>query len=192
MASGFGGPDVISDEAFGGEPGPVRRRHRTLRRADTARVATPWGLTPRHGSTSRWTAQWDKRARSYPPVVSPRTRVVALVALAAVAAAGTAVGGALLQERAGRGADGEAHGQTATTSRRGEPPALELAVIDRDDPEARALRAAERLYEEGRTREARRRFEALLRRNPGSVEAAVGAAMSAGSSRETPEAPSRA
>ena len=115
---------------------------------------------------------------SYARTVSPRARVVLLVALAAVGAAGTAVGGALLQERAGRTAQGEAHGQTETARQAGTgPPALELALVDRDDPEARALRAAERLYESGRAEAARRRFAALAQRNPRSLEAAIGAAV---------------
>lgn len=106
--------------------------------------------------------------------VSPRRRVQVLVALVALAFAGVAVAGALIQ---GRATGGEIHGRTATEERRAEPPALELALIDRDDAEARALRTAERLYEEGEAEAARARFEEILARNPSSVEAAVGAAV---------------
>ena len=96
----------------------------------------------------------------------------------AAAAAATAVAGALVQ---GGDTGGAAHGQTTTAAAEREPrePALELAVLDRDDAEARAIRAAERLYETGRRAEARRRFEAVLARAPASVEAAVGAAIAA-------------
>jgi tetratricopeptide (TPR) repeat protein len=104
--------------------------------------------------------------------------VIVIVSAAAVAAAGVAVGGALVQ---GSSTGGEVHGQTATTTadEKPEPPALELALSDRDDREAGALRVAERLYETGRPDEARRRFEALLAANPDSIEAAVGAAITA-------------
>ena len=108
--------------------------------------------------------------------MSPRRRVQAAVGLVALAAAGVAVGGALIQ---GREAGGEVHGRTATEERRAEPPALELALVDRDDGEARALREAERLYEEGQADDARARFEAVLADDPSSVEAAIGAAVAA-------------
>jgi tetratricopeptide (TPR) repeat protein len=108
--------------------------------------------------------------------VSPRSRSQALVGLVAVAAAGVAVGGALVQ---GGETSGEIHGRTATEELRVEPPALELALADRDDEEARALRAAEQLYEEGESEAARARFEAALAANPSSTEAAVGAAVAA-------------
>ena len=107
--------------------------------------------------------------------MSQRARVALVVGVVAVAAAAATVGGALVQ---GRDTGGEVHGQTATTgAERAGPPALELAILDRDDGEARRLRVAERLFEEGRTAEARRRFEALAERNEASVEAAVGAAI---------------
>ena len=107
--------------------------------------------------------------------MAPRTRVALVVGVVSVAAAAGAVGGALVQ---GREAGGEVHGQTATTDgERAGPPALELAILDRDDAEARRLREAERLLEDGRVDEARRRFEALADRNDDSVEAAVGAAI---------------
>ncbi|MDQ3857528.1 MAG: tetratricopeptide repeat protein [Actinomycetota bacterium] len=106
----------------------------------------------------------------------PRSRrAVAVVAAIAALAAGVTVAGALVQ---GADTGGEVHGQTATGEAAGrEPPALELAIVDRDDREARALRTAERLYDEGERRAARRRFEALSAENPNSVEAAVGAAV---------------
>ena len=110
--------------------------------------------------------------------VSPRVRVVVVVSVVAAFAATAAVGGALLQGR-GERTGGEAHGQTETRAPRtgGEPPALELAILARGDREARALRAAEATYERGNRRRARRAFEALLRRNPSSVEAAIGVAI---------------
>jgi tetratricopeptide (TPR) repeat protein len=107
--------------------------------------------------------------------MAPRARVALVVGVVSVAAAGATVGGALVQ---GRDTGGEVHGQTATTgAERAGPPALELAILDRDDAEARSLREAERLLEEGRVDEALARFEALAERNEGSVEAAVGAAV---------------
>jgi tetratricopeptide (TPR) repeat protein len=80
------------------------------------------------------------------------------------------VGAALVQEDDDGGAAGEPAGRR--------PPALELSVLG-GDPEARALRAAESAYERGRRAEARHRFEALLQKNPNSLEAAVGAAVAA-------------
>jgi tetratricopeptide (TPR) repeat protein len=107
----------------------------------------------------------------------PRSRAVVVVAAIALVAAGGTVAGALVQ---GGDTGGEVHGRTETgAAPRREPPALELAIVDRDDPEARALRAAERLFDEGDSTEARRRFEALAAANPDSVEAAVGAAVAA-------------
>ncbi len=94
--------------------------------------------------------------------MSARTRVRLVVALIAVVAAGVAVASGLLL-------DGE---ETAA----GEPPPLELGVAS-DQPQARALVAAERAYEGGRTAEARRRFETILGTNPSSIPAAVGAAV---------------
>jgi tetratricopeptide (TPR) repeat protein len=105
--------------------------------------------------------------------VAARARVVLIVALIALAAAGATVAGALLQ---GGDIGGEVHGRTDTAAEpAAERPALELAVIDRDDAEARALRAAERLYETGTPDQALAAFEAVLRRNTGSIEAATGA-----------------
>jgi tetratricopeptide (TPR) repeat protein len=116
-------------------------------------------------------------ARAYTRRVSPRTRVVAIVSIVAAAAAAAVVGGALIQ---GGSAGGEVHGRTATTpERQPERPALELALTDRDDAEARELREAERLYETGDEEAARRRFDRLLAANPSSIEAAIGAAIAA-------------
>jgi tetratricopeptide (TPR) repeat protein len=94
--------------------------------------------------------------------VSARTRVRLVVALIAAVAAGVAVASGLLL-------DGEEHAA-------GQPPSLELGVAP-DQPQARALVAAERAYEGGRTAEARRRFETILGTNPSSIPAAVGAAV---------------
>ncbi|MBW3592204.1 MAG: hypothetical protein KY396_00735 [Actinobacteria bacterium] len=90
-----------------------------------------------------------------------------MVALAAAALAAVAVGGAVIQ---GRGyAQGEAHAPT-------DPPPLELSVFG-SGPAARDLRAGEDAYERGDAREALDRFESAARAQPGSVEAAVGAAI---------------
>jgi tetratricopeptide (TPR) repeat protein len=59
------------------------------------------------------------------------------------------------------------------------PPVLELSVLLGGDSEAQALRAAERSYDSGRTDDARAQFATLLRDHPESLEAAVGAAVSA-------------
>jgi tetratricopeptide (TPR) repeat protein len=107
--------------------------------------------------------------------VSPRTRVTALVAVIAAGAAGVTVAGALIQ---GGETGGEVHGRTETSAaERRERPTLELAMLDRGDREARALRRAERLYETGRAEAARSAFEAVLERNPASIEAEIGAAV---------------
>lgn len=104
--------------------------------------------------------------------MSPRLRAIVVVSAIAVAAAGAAVGGALVQ---GREDGGEVHGRTDTAPPAApEPPVLELAVTD---PAAERLRAAERAYEEGDAARAAELFAAVLREDPGSVEAAVGAAV---------------
>jgi tetratricopeptide (TPR) repeat protein len=97
--------------------------------------------------------------------VSPRTRIRLIVGGFALVAAAVVAGVALI----GRG-DGSP-GQ--------KPPVLELSVLLGDDSEAQALRAAERSYDSGRTDDARAQFAALLRDHPESLEAAVGAAVSA-------------
>jgi tetratricopeptide (TPR) repeat protein len=97
--------------------------------------------------------------------MSARTRIRLLVGLAALVAAVAAVAVVLVA----RG-DGEAAGG---------PPPLELSLVVRDDPEARALRAAERAYDRGDRGAAESGFERLARANPSSLEAAVGAAIAA-------------
>lgn len=110
--------------------------------------------------------------------VSARAKIVLLVGLAAVLAVGAVVAGALLLGDDTPAAT-EAPAPTGTEpAEPGEerPPALELAVIDRDDEDATALRRGELLYEEGDPDGARESFQAVLERNPDSVEAAIGAA----------------
>ena len=102
--------------------------------------------------------------------MSPRARVITVVSAVALVAVAAVVVLALSQRD-----DPSLRGvSTGTTDER---PALELAVIDRNDREARALRRAERLYEEDHPDEARVDFEALVRENPDSVEAAIGQAV---------------
>jgi tetratricopeptide (TPR) repeat protein len=95
--------------------------------------------------------------------VSPRTRIRLIVGATALFAAAVVVGVALI----GRG-DG-------TPARKA--PALELSVLLGDDSEAQALRAAERAYDGGDADQARTEFVAVLRDDPESLEAAVGAAI---------------
>jgi tetratricopeptide (TPR) repeat protein len=97
--------------------------------------------------------------------VSPRTRIRLIVGGLALVAAAVVAGVALIGR--GDGSPGE------------KPPVLELSVLLGDDSEAQALRAAERSYDSGRTDDARAQFVALLRDHPESLEAAVGAAVSA-------------
>jgi tetratricopeptide (TPR) repeat protein len=96
--------------------------------------------------------------------VSPRFRIRLIVAALALAAAAIAVAGGLLL-------DG--------TEEPGARPLLELGLVVGDDAQTRTLRAAERAYEQGRTEDARRSFEAVLRSDPSSLEASVGAAVAA-------------
>jgi tetratricopeptide (TPR) repeat protein len=112
-----------------------------------------------------------RAAAGYPRRVSPRTRVRLLVGFAALAAAGIAVGATLV----GRGEDGV--GEVRPQKRQAPP--LELGLVTRNDAEARSLRAAERDFDAGRKEAARERFESVLAANPGSLEAAVGAAIAA-------------
>jgi tetratricopeptide (TPR) repeat protein len=105
--------------------------------------------------------------------VSSRLRARLLVGVAAAAAAALVVGVTVLQTGDEPGAEPAAN----ETERR--PPPLELGLLVRDDPEARALRAAEEQLESGRRDRARAAFEELLAENPASVEAAVGAAIAA-------------
>ena len=110
--------------------------------------------------------------------VSPRARIALFVGVAALLAVGGVVAGALfLGDDAPGAADTPATTAPATTApEEPEPPALELAVIDRDDEDAAALRRGEFLYEEGDSDGARERFDAVLVNDPGSLEAAIGAA----------------
>ena len=96
--------------------------------------------------------------------MSPRTRIRLIVGVLALVAAAVVAGVALIGR--GDGSPGE------------KPPVLELSVL-RDDSEAQALRAAERAYDSGQTEDARAQFAAVLRDHPDSLEAAVGAAVSA-------------
>jgi tetratricopeptide (TPR) repeat protein len=101
-----------------------------------------------------------------------RRRARVLVGLAAAAAAALVVGVTVLQ------AEDESPAPETTAEER-PPPPLELGLTLRDDPLAEALRDAEQLLEEGDREAARARFQELLAENPGSVEAAVGAAVAA-------------
>lgn len=98
--------------------------------------------------------------------MSPRARVITFVAAAAVLVVAAVVAGALLQS----------DGKRAKAS----PPAppLQLGVFP-GQSHARELISAERDYERGERMTALREFQALLREDPESVEAAVGAALAA-------------
>ena len=99
-------------------------------------------------------------------MVSPRARVLAVVTTAAVLVVAAVVAGALLQS------DGA--GAKAPSA----APPLHLGVFP-GEPHARELISAERDYERGRRETALREFEAVLRADPASIEAAVGAALAA-------------
>jgi tetratricopeptide (TPR) repeat protein len=90
----------------------------------------------------------------------------------AAAAAALVVGITLLQSGDG------APPQAAEQDERRAPP-LELGLLLRHDPQARAFREAEQALDAGRREEARRRFDRLLDADSSSVEAAVGAAIAA-------------
>jgi tetratricopeptide (TPR) repeat protein len=96
--------------------------------------------------------------------VSSRGRVFAFVALAAVAASGIVVVGVLATH---------GHVSASAKPRAGRPP-LALDLGARTDPEARALRRAQRLYAAGRIAEAQAIFG-----DHRSPEAQVGAALAA-------------
>jgi tetratricopeptide (TPR) repeat protein len=98
--------------------------------------------------------------------VSPRARVLALVTAAAVLVVAAVVAGALLQSD-GRGADSWSPA-----------PPLHLGILP-GESHARELISAERDYERGERETALRKFRAVLRADPASVEAAVGAALAA-------------
>lgn len=95
--------------------------------------------------------------------MSARTRVRLIVGVFALVAAAVVAGVALIS-RGDSSPDRKA-------------PVLELSVLLGDDAEAQALRSAERAYDSGQTQEARSQFTAVLRDDPESVEAAVGAAI---------------
>jgi predicted Zn-dependent protease len=99
--------------------------------------------------------------------VDARLRTYVLVALAAVSTAALVVGLVAFTRTSPR-----ASAETSTTS--GRPPALVLDLGLRTDPEAVALRGANRLYSAGKRRAAGRIFARYR-----SVEAQVGAAVAA-------------
>lgn len=105
--------------------------------------------------------------------MSSRTRARVLVGLAAAASAALVVGVTVLQAEDG----GSSEPAAPQAERR--PPPLELGLLVRDDEQARALRDAEELLDDGEREEAGARFAELADENPGSVEAAVGAAIAA-------------
>src|SRR6266568_8105112 len=103
-------------------------------------------------------------AKAYPAIVagmSPRTRVYAIVAAVCVAAGGAAAGIVLA-------AGGGSHGSSL---QKGNPP-LELDLGLRTDPEASAVRAAQRLYLRGKLPQAEAAFSRFH-----SLEAQIGTAM---------------
>jgi tetratricopeptide (TPR) repeat protein len=104
--------------------------------------------------------------------VSPRTRTYLFVALAAAAAAGLVVG-TVAFTRTSTGGPASAHAQTTPTAR-GRAPALVLDLGVRTDPEAVALRRANRLYAAGERAAAGRIFARYS-----SLPARVGAALAA-------------
>jgi len=93
--------------------------------------------------------------------VSPRVRILALVWLAAAAAAAVVIGATLLQSQS----------SAATELPKGDPPLL-LDLGLRQDPEARDLARAVRLYSEGNEEAAARVFARYR-----SVDARVGQAL---------------
>jgi tetratricopeptide (TPR) repeat protein len=97
--------------------------------------------------------------------VSPRARVRLAVALVALAAAGAASAVAVVS----RGEDGP----------EAEPPPLELGIALVTTATERELVAAERAYEEGDRDGALALFESIVARDPGSLEARIGAAVAA-------------
>jgi Flp pilus assembly protein TadD len=99
-----------------------------------------------------------------------RTRAI----VAAVAVAAAVVAGAVAW--AGRGDEGAAP-TAAGGPREGSPPLVLDALVD-DPAEAVALRSAVELYQSGERREALDAFNDLVERDPASLYAAVGAALS--------------
>src|SRR5438045_5399001 len=104
--------------------------------------------------------------------MGPRTRTYLLVALAAAGAAGLVVA-TVAFTRTSTGGRVAASTQ-ATPSARGRAPALVLDLGVRTDPEAAALRRANRLYAAGKRAAAGRIFARYS-----SVQAQVGAAVAA-------------
>jgi tetratricopeptide (TPR) repeat protein len=102
--------------------------------------------------------------------VSARLRTYATVALAALAAAGLVVG-TVAFTRTSTGGGGSPHAQTTAVAK-GRAPTLVLDLGIRTDPEAQALRRANRLYAQGRRAASARIFERYR-----SVEARVGGAL---------------
>jgi tetratricopeptide (TPR) repeat protein len=100
----------------------------------------------------------------YARSVSPRARVLAVVAAVAVLVVAAVVAGALLQ--------GDGKGPEA---QRPAPP-LHLGIFP-GESHARELISAESDYERGEREAALREFRAVLREDPTSIEAAVGAAL---------------
>jgi tetratricopeptide (TPR) repeat protein len=97
--------------------------------------------------------------------MSPRARTRVFVGVAAAVSAAVVVGVTVLQTEDGSAGEPGAE--------RPAPP-LELGLLARDDAEARALREAESLLDNGERSAARERFEEILSDDPDSVEAAVG------------------
>jgi predicted Zn-dependent protease len=112
--------------------------------------------------------------RGYAHVVvsalSPRTRVAAIVALCALAAGATAAAVAWV------GRDTAGAPAAVSGPREGSPP-LALDVLVEDRGEAVDLQSAARLYQQGKRGAARRAFAQILADDPGSLDAAVGAAL---------------
>ena len=102
--------------------------------------------------------------------MSPRARVICVVAAAAATAAGVSVAAALLPGREGEGVPHRA--DAVTSARRSGAPPLLLDLGLRRDPEATALRRASRLYARGRRADAARAFGRYT-----SVEARIGSAL---------------
>jgi tetratricopeptide (TPR) repeat protein len=119
------------------------------------------------------TRRLPARACGYARAVSPRARARILVGLAAAVSAALVIGVTVLQAEDG----GSSEPSPPQAERR--PPPLELGLLVRDDEEARALRDAEELLDEGERAEAEARFAELADENPDSIEAAVGAAIAA-------------
>jgi tetratricopeptide (TPR) repeat protein len=98
-------------------------------------------------------------------------RVSVVVAICAVAASAVAIGGALLQGDEGSAAPSSEAGEA-------QPPPLELDVLP-GEPQAEALLAAQEAYAAGRLDQAADAFARVAETAPGSIEAAVGAAVAA-------------